>query len=202
MTTDIVPEQKEGKHNDLYCRLTMPTDTEADILFSEGCRRLLAPNKWHEICGPLSASFTLMDEWGVQLDREPRENDYIRIDLPGPGPASGEGYDWVIVEALEHGANKAGSEAICAMRVRPVSPPQAEKADPAHFFKSTATSTFMVRRTGNLLEASYHGRNELPNTVTDKKLDNVRNAVVASGAMAGFSELQWQALIDAFLKTE
>lgn len=196
----IVPEQMEGKKNDLYAKVDEIDESSAQARYARACKRMLEPNGWHELCGPLSAAFSLMDGSGEPVYRALQVNDYIRVDLPGPGPAAGNGYDWVMIEAVEQVEETAGD--ICAMRVRPVSAPTTEQTDTAHFFKSTATSTFMVRRMGRHIEASYHGRNELPNTKTDKTADNVRNAVVASGAMAGFSELQWQVLIEAFLKDE
>jgi hypothetical protein len=71
-----------------------------------------------------------------------------------------------------------------------------------HFFEDLATSTFVIERIGNPVTARYYGRNELPNTETSEKKDIIRNAIVATGAAAGLSELQWSALLKAFLKEE
>ena len=65
------------------------------------------------------------------------------MDIPGPGPSGGSGYDWVRVEKIE-----------------------------------------------------------VPNTATEKGGDNVRNALIASGAIAGLSEAQWTALIKGLLSAE
>jgi len=86
------------------------------------------------------------------------------------------------------------------MKLRPCADPQKASDNVAHFFKGNATSTFIIRRRGKEVTASYHGRNELPNVATNDKTDNVRNALITSGAMAGLSELQWHTLIKAFVE--
>ena len=54
----------------------------------------------------------------------------------------------------------------------------------------------------NTVFSSYHGRNEVPNTDTEKLKDNIRNTIVGAGAMAGISELQWSRLTKSFLEKE
>lgn len=85
------------------------------------------------------------------------------------------------------------------MALKPVPSPLGDADKPAHFFDRSASSTFIIRRTENLVVASYHGRNEQPNTDTGSVVDNIRNGAVAVAAMAGLSEVQWSALIDAFV---
>ena len=63
-----------------------------------------------------------------------------------------------------------------------------------------ASSTFIIRQLNTTVTATYYGRNEKINNHTDSVTDNVRNTVMAPGAMAGLSEIQWFALIHAFLK--
>jgi hypothetical protein len=47
--------------------------------------------------------------------------------------------------------------------------------------------------------AEVHGRNEVPNTETDKTVDKVRNAVVGLGAITAFSAPQWKSLVKGLL---
>jgi hypothetical protein len=49
--------------------------------------------------------------------------------------------------------------------------------------------------------AHYFGRNEEPNTEGLGLTDKIRNVVVAGGALAGMSELQWTALLKGLLDT-
>jgi hypothetical protein len=86
------------------------------------------------------------------------------------------------------------------MRLRPCPAPGKENNDTAHFFHDGATSSFIITRKDNVVTASYHGRNELPNVNTESAADNVRNGVVASGALLALSELQWAALLKGLLK--
>ena len=55
-----------------------------------------------------------------------------------------------------------------------------------------------MRKAGTVT-AHYKGRNESPNTDELALTDKVRNVVVAGGALAGVSELQWRALLKGLL---
>ncbi len=198
ITKDILPDNKQGKQNDLEATEVFDTHEAAKARYQVAVSRMLYPSAWHQLCGSLSATFILIDAEGKVLDRKASAGDYIRIDVPGPGPSSGDGYDWVKVEQVKE--QRDGNEDQCCMLVRPSAPPTKLAAETAHFFDGSASSTFMIHRTGAQLIASYHGRNEKPNVTTEKAVDKVRNAAIAAAAMAGMSELQWKTLLDAFIK--
>ena len=202
METSIIPVNTEGKPNDLEHAVSFPTRERAVACFKLACGHLLRPDEWHRLCGALSADFALVGPDGVVLQRRAKLNDYLRIGIPGPGTRAGEGYDWVKVEAMEDSLDAATDEECFGMRVRPCADPQKEDNDTAHFFKRESTSTFIICRKGNTVTVSYHGRNETPNTNTAKVVDNIRNSIIAAGAMVGLSEAQWSALIKAFLEKE
>jgi len=199
MAYNVIPPHIEGKQNNLEHTVTCADSDAAHKCYTIARSRLLDPAGWHGLAGMLSGDFQLVDESGKELGRPAREGDLIRIDIPGPGPRKGDGYDWVQVELTDQGAFRADDEESCAMRLRPASNPNDEGSETAHFFKPSATSTFIIRRVGNRVTVSYHGRNEVPNVATDSTLDNIRNAIITSGAMAGLSEAQWGALIKAFI---
>ena len=50
--------------------------------------------------GPLSARFTVTDEYGNEVARFAEVNDHIRIDIPGLGNSAGDGFDWVQVKSI------------------------------------------------------------------------------------------------------
>ncbi|MBC7553377.1 MAG: hypothetical protein H7257_05315 [Taibaiella sp.] len=186
----MIPQNVEGKENDLEHSTQLTTAADAMKHYMQARHRLLHPAEWHQLAGPLSAAFELVDNNGTTLQRPAAAGDYIRIDIPGPGTAAGGGYDWVRLEALEE---KPG---LCtALRLRPCPNPQTEEEGTAHFFREKATSTIIVERENNIITTSYHGRNELPNTKIAGTADKLRNAAIAAGAFAGLSELQWTALI-------
>lgn len=198
----IIPVHEKGKQNDLEHSETFTTREEAAKCFVRAYKRMFNPRVWHELCGFMSAEVTLFNSDG-RPERDLAEiNDYYRIDLPGPGTKAGDGYDWVKVEAIEDHHDAGAETEWMGMRLRPASNPQNSNGDTAHFFQNTATSTFVIVREDNIVTASYHGRNEQPNIDTSSTVDNMRNAVVTSGAMAGFSELQWSKLIKEFLQAE
>lgn len=202
METTIIPAHTEGKQNDLNASVTLPSREEATDTFKRAYKRLLNPPVWHELGGTLSGEFALVGIAGNELKRLAQTGDLFKIDLPGPGPGVGEGYDWVRVDAIDDQSNESGDEELFAMRISPTVNPGTADKDVAHFFKGSASSTFVIHRRGNEVSASYHGRNEMPNNETGSKVDNIRNTVIAATAAIGLSELQWKSLINGFLKPE
>ncbi|MEI9918394.1 MAG: hypothetical protein WDO14_06270 [Bacteroidota bacterium] len=197
---DPIPVQHTGEHSDIEERIESSTLRQAHSTFVEAARRLLNINEWRDLSGPLSASFMHADSNGRKLDRVPKPGDLIRINIPGPGTATGEGYDWVRIETIEDKPNPAGNEELFLIRVRPVSSPLNNEHDIAHFFDDTATSTFMIERKGLVVTASVHGRNEQPNKDVERPIDKMRNEVVANLATSGVATRQWTMLTKGILK--
>ncbi|HEY0732951.1 MAG TPA: hypothetical protein VGD33_11070, partial [Chitinophagaceae bacterium] len=160
-------------------------------------QRLFSVNNWHDYAGKLTADFQLTDTNGTEVNRLIDKGDHFRINIPAPGSQAGEGYDWVKVEEITEGEDQGNKFA--AIRVRPASDPCNDNSDVAHFFSEQATSSFVVKQEGNKLIAAVYGRNEKPNTGVEKLLDKTRNALVATGAISGFSKLQWKSLVEGLL---
>ncbi len=202
MENAIIPSNTEGKQNDLHFSKTLPDREQAVDCFKRAYKRLLNPPVWHQLAGMISGEFTLAGESGQAANRLAREGDHFRIDLPGPGPRIGDGYDWVKVASIQDNTNPAGEEERVALQLHPSSNPTSKDERTAHFLREEASSTFIIERKGNIVTASYHGRNEVPNTDTGNIIDNLRNTIVSSGALSGLSEAQWSSLIKAFLQAE
>lgn len=198
---NMIPEQRVGNQLDTFNSVTASSEEEARQLFLLAVNRLLDVNVWNKISGKLSSTFRLTDEKGSEIDGPARPGNHFKIDIPGPGPASGEGNDWVKVEALDDKRNPSGKNESVTLRVRPTADPENTEKDTAHFFDEAATSSFRVERDGNTVTASVHGRNEQPNTDVEKTSDKMRNALVGTGAVAGFSAPQWKALVNGLLDT-
>ncbi len=198
----IVPENIKGKHTDVEHSITLNNREESLHAFKRAYKRMLNVNIWHELIGFAGAHFALADEHGNEISRLAQLNDYIRIDIPGPGPASGDGYDWVYIEAVEDNSNPEADEEAIGIRLRSCKNPHHPGKDTAHFFTSDATSAFIIQRKNNTVSASYHGRNEVLNTDTESVKDKIRNTLVGAGAKIGLSELQWATLIKSLLKEE
>ncbi|MCW3091219.1 MAG: hypothetical protein JWP81_2288 [Ferruginibacter sp.] len=200
MKDEIVPPPVQGKNTSLETSVELANSVEARETFKRAYKRMLNPPVWHKVSGFASAKLMLTNERGSEENRLAEEGDYFRIDILGPGPSLGDGYDWVRVESIKNDPNAGEDAETYGMTLRPSAAPG--KQETAHFFKETATSSFLIRREGNRVTASYHGRNEIPNNDTNNTKDNVRNSLVAMGAFAGLSELQWKALIKGFLEEE
>ena len=192
----FVPPQQEGGKADIVETITAANTLQAKRLFVTARNRLFDIARWGNISEGISASFQLADKNGHIKNGLPQVGDHIRINVPGPGSSAGAGYDWVRIEIVQE-ANEPDKE-FAVIKVRPSAAPEKQKGT-AHFFDSAATSSFIVNREGRHISAEIHGRNEKPNTETEKVTDQIRNFVVGSAATSGFAKIQWQKLAKGLL---
>lgn len=195
-----VPQQHTGAATNTVFSIMLPSLEESKERYRLAKARLLDVNHWHDFAGSFSASFTLTDESGREVDHPAREGDHIRINLPGPGSKTGDGYDWVAIEQIEDKTTSSGKTAYAAIRVRPSVNPQQWQGKVAHFYDPAATSSFVVELNGRCVKASVYGRNEKPNTAPSSFWDKVRNTLVAVSASLGLSKPQWKSLVKGFVK--
>lgn len=196
---ELLPPQESGAETNTEHSTDAGDEAAATALFEQARQRLLNVNEWENLCGTGSAAFQLTDSVGKDVERSAQETDHFKIDIPGPGTITGDGYDWVRIERIEEKNDRAGNQQLVVMQVRPATNPNNSKNDVAHFFNEEATSNFMVRRKGNIVTAAVYGRNESPNTAAEKGIDKARNAMVALSAMAGISKIQWKNLVKGIL---
>lgn len=148
-----------------------------------------------------TASFALTDGVGNIVRRVAGEGDHLRIDIPGPGSKTGDGYDWVKIERIEHKNNPVNDNEELSMRARPASNPNDSAEETAHFLRmmQVVHLWYCVK---NIVKAEIHGRNELPNVEQETKLDSIRNAFTALLAVLGFSKFQWKKLVKGIVSQE
>ena len=195
---DVVPENQSGIETNTEASITLNSIEEAKSFYQKAKQRLLQVNDWHNIAGALTAGFQLTDEKGNEINRSVQKGDHFKIDVPGPGSLTGDGYDWVRVETIEKKETK--EEQKVALLVRPATNPNNDRKDVAHFFSDEATSCFMIKRKNNTVTAGVYGRNEKPNTDAETLVDKARNTAVATGAITGFAKLQWKSLVNGLVK--
>jgi hypothetical protein len=188
-----IPTQQTGDQSDTVEEKKLATEEEAKAIFLQAKQRLLDINHWEDISKGISATFNLTDHFGNLKNGAPQPGDYFKIDIPGPGPKAGEGYDWVKVEAIEDYSAPDAQQESTSILVRPSHDPRMDEGT-AHFFDNKATSSFVVKREKNIVSARIHGRNESSNTAAKSISDNLRNAVIKVAAAAGFSAIQWKKL--------
>jgi hypothetical protein len=196
----IIPEQHTGGKMDTTAKVTFPSVTEAKQFYQIARRRLLNVSGWAEICKVPVSVFTLTDATGVEVKREVMEGDFLKIDIPGPGTHTGDGFDWVRIEKIVEEASPVYT--IISLQARPAPNPADTEKDTAHFFKPLATSTFQIKQIENEVYAEEHGRNEVPNTSTGSLTDNIRNSLVGWTAKIGFSYPQWKSLVEGLVETK
>lgn len=195
-----LPEKEEGVQKDIESKEETATIEEARELFKNSKERLLDVNNWDKICGNASAVFRLTNVNGHETEGKPKVGYYFKIDIPAPGTKTGEGFDWVKVEAIEENEDDRKDSEFIVMRVRPSSNPLNASDDIAHFFSDKSTSNFVVLREKNVVTAAVLGRNEVANTdAANSLLDKLRNAIVGTGAVSGLSYPQWKSLVNGVL---
>ncbi|HUQ96484.1 MAG TPA: hypothetical protein VM010_02380 [Chitinophagaceae bacterium] len=196
----VIPEQNSGASSDTEATATFEAETQAKAFYEVVKQRLLHVNAWQKWAGAATAKFQLTDATGNDVDRTVNQGDHFKIDIPGPGPVTGDGFDWVQVQTIEETASGESEQII--IQVKPATNPTNANNDVAHFFSDDASSSFVVKREGNVVSAAVHGRNEKPNARAEKLVDKARNAAVATGAVAAFSKLQWKSLVNGLVKKE
>ncbi len=196
----IVPDQEVGGKKDIEHSEVAADENDARKLFMIARNRLVSVNRWQEYSDGVSSEFSLTGPDGVPVDRTAEQGDYFRISIPAPGPAEGDGYDWVRIEEIDDRSAPQGAYECMAIRVRPAPDPTKKVENVAHFFEETATSSFVVERNGKTVKAGVYGRNESPNTETSNVIDKVRNAVVGIGAMLGLATVQWKNLVKGLVR--
>lgn len=195
----LIPAQMIGSKTGSTSKRTTSTRHDALLLFNESKVRLLDINSWRRLCGNKGSEFQLTDAGGNPLhDKIPVVGNLIRIKLPAPPNAKGDGFDWVRIEEFEDTRNLLKDEDVFGFRVRPVQNPLNRSAGSAHFYTGDATSSFIVMRRVCTVMALERGRNEVPNSA-GKFLNKLRNILVALGAMLGLSRPQWKSLTDGIL---
>lgn len=198
---NTIPEHEGGVDVNVEDSAELPSENEAKRFFVQVKERLLNVNRWKDWAGALSAGFQLTDEQGREIEEKPQKGNFFKINIPAPGIVTGEGYDWVRIEEIKEEAEKDCE--YVAIRVRPAPSPVNDNPDVAHFYTDEATSNFIVRRDGTKVTAGVYGRNEKPNIKeADTVIDKIRNAVVGTGGVSGFSKLQWKALVTGLLSFE
>jgi hypothetical protein len=196
----IIPAQQQGAYSDTDATAAFDTPEQAKAFYEVARQRLLQVNNWQKWAGAATANFQLTDAHGNDVDRTVQEGDHFKIDIPGPGPVTGGGFDWVQVETIKETESENGEQ--LAIQVRPATNPNNDRQDVAHFFSDEASSCFIVKRDGNAVSAAVHGRNEKPNTHAETLVDKARNTAVATGAVAAFSKLQWKSLVNGLVRNE
>lgn len=196
-----IPENYQGKPLDLEVHKAEGKVAEAQKTFKRACKRLQNPPLWHKLVGALSAVFTIENSEMENTVRLLGRGDYLKINIHSPEAMLGLHYDWVQVKEMKYEKISAEEEYFL-LTLEVASNPNSKNEKVEHFFKEGASSSFVIQRKGRNVSALYYGRNETPNTENNSMVEKLRNGMVALGAMAGFSNLQWKALLEALLQPE
>ena len=194
---NIIPEQQTGKAIDAESSIELKDENAARTFFAKVKHRLQNVNQWKEYAGNISADFQLIDKLGREVQRKAKKGDYFKIDIPGPGSKSGDGYDWVRIEEVV--STSASDAESFGFRVRPADNPNKSDHEVAHFYSKESTSSFVVERNKNKIIVSIHDRNTKPNSDADGRFDKIRDSVIGTAGVITFSKIQWKNLVDGLL---
>lgn len=197
---ELIEKNTDGHVKDFKFSYTSSTKKEAIRIFEIACQRLIEIYNWDKFADKISANFVLTNKNGFEVLREPKEGDYIRIDIPRPGIKAGDGYDWVQVETIIFSDPYEMDEKFFGFKVRPATNPQNDKGVTAHFLSDQANSSFIISLKDKTIYSDIHSRNEASNAGESYLIDKVRNLGVAAGAIFGIVNMQWNLLAKGLLK--
>lgn len=161
--------------------------------------RLEQINFWHLFAGKEKAKFIHVDNMNKQIMSMPKEDDFIKIKIPGAHNLIKRSYDWVQIIAIVN--DHSNNIRYYKMMLQPSFDPCSKKSTTQHFLQQSATNTIILVFDGIHLQLSIHGRNECINNETSPlSLVSIRNAIVAQTGFVGLSSLQWQSLANGLLK--
>ncbi|MFD2744282.1 MULTISPECIES: hypothetical protein [Sphingobacterium] len=195
-----IPEHKKGKKVDCHSTATFPDAESAKNFYSIARRRLLQINDWNKVAVLPSAVFELSDHNGKIRQQSAEEGNLVKIDIPGPGLPSSDGYDWVRIEQIVEESSEEQQQ--ITLTLRPTTDPTKQDQEIAHFLKNIATSTIVLQQKGTEVTAQYAGRNELINDENNGIADTIRNTLIGLGVMLGGSYPQWKALVAGIVKQD
>jgi hypothetical protein len=196
---DNIPAQTEGEKTDVIHFVDTPSREQAHHLFLLAKDRLKNIPQWHTFSGPASAEFFMTDAQGNVIYKNAEVGDLFYIDIPGPGPFAGGGFEWVRIEAMTEVDDPDAETEYLTLTVRPIVNPRDPEKGIAHFFDHNSTNTFIIERYNNRVNAAVHGRNETPNTTGTGLFDTVRNTILALTARNKVSVMQWKAFVTGIL---
>jgi hypothetical protein len=194
-----VPEQEKGSFHDTES-VRMSKEHENTVENYKILKdRLMSVNYWNYYAKGVGADFKLHDKDGKLKKRLPERNDFIRIDIPGPGNFEARGFDWVLITDLhERQIDDGDILEFSLLECRPSAIPGSAHGHTAHFYKAEATSTIIVSRGSDFVKLGVYGRNESPN-MDANIADKARNLAIALGGMVGISKIQWKAFADMLI---
>ena len=196
---NIVPRQKQGGKSTVVLTYDALGMARAQALFQDLKQLLLHANSWNALLSRPSASFFPTDPWGQPSQRELHTGDHLRIRIPGPPLAAGDGFDWVSIEQL--GEVRLSDGALFYLRVRPSANPCQPATEIAHFLAKSASTCFILNVRDHVVSLAIISRNEERNTQVVRLRDRIRNFMVGVGAAYGLSKAQWSKLAKTLMKS-
>ncbi len=200
MSYPNIPSQNQGEFHDIVSMQCANSITDAIKNFQKLKSRLCAVNNWDTYSDQVKTAFTLIDSETQIESYNLKIDNFIRIDIPGPGNPSGNGYDWTKIINIED-KTKHEDYPYFAITIKPCAAPDSDNNTVAHFYTEASTNTFIIRRIGTCIYAEVHGRNQIQNTAEVPILDTMRNKAISVGANLGLGGLNWLAFTNALLKS-
>lgn len=174
-------------------------DATAEREFKRSKKKLFSVNEWSNMPG-ITSSFQLYKSSGeIRFTNNLEKGDYILITLPGKLPEN-----WVKITEIKDSANTA------EFTVSPSPQPKRTRLDKTahedeteHFFTSEASSTFLIKREGNIITAYEIGKDEEVNNQDEEAAGRKWiNTLIAAGGWLGFQKIQWEKLTDYLVHKE
>lgn len=195
-----IPQQVEGREMNASENLTFENNIAAKEFYKILYERLLNINEWHTLLPIPMTRFIHLNSAAVSTTIRPQEGDYVKIDIPGPGLPTTDGFDYVQIVRIDQSDQPDHQALTLTLRPCP-SPTKSMDSEIQHFFQNIATSTLQIQRIGEFVTANYFGRNEVINIDVASLSDKIRNLIIGLGAKMGASFPQWKLLLKGLMQT-
>ncbi len=199
MSYPRIPDRTKGENQDIVNMFCTDTEEAARDCYQVLESRLRGVNDWTSMSDKVKTGFSLFNSGGTGNPGNVEHGNLIRIDIPGAGNPSGNGYDWTEVIDIQTGGDK-NRDPFCSITISPCTAPGTKNNTVAHFYTGESTNTFIVRKIGCCVYAEVHGRNETENISDVPILDTLRNKAVAIGGKFGLGSINWSAFTEALLE--
>jgi hypothetical protein len=190
--------QKIGNQTDMIELIRLANEKDAEQLYNAAKLRLLNMWNWSNLAEGPSSEFELTDSNGNPVNRPAVCGDKFKIDLRSEALFGGY-KGWVEIVYIQDEFDPFENIAVTSVKVVPTLDPKNEVTKAGNFYTNDASSTFVVRRIGQVVSAEIYGRNEVVANKGMQFLNALRHFVGTIAAKLGFPMSEWKRLAKGLL---
>ncbi len=195
LLSNIITEQTTGSHPAATAKYKAESRHLAIGLFNEAKYKLLDINNWERLCDGVAAEFRLTDEKGEQINSLPVVGNLIRIKLPLQSNHATE-FEWARIEKFESSKDLLKDEEVFGFHVKPVKSPLNNSEIKSLYANEVTCSFIILRKSDSIIAMECEKIINKPESFLNK----MRQLIISSLTMIGFSKPQWKKLVSGIVR--